>query len=95
LQLKCGKNLINFSFDYNVNLNDLNIDNTKVNKAAYYDAYKGQAITTPICNAGSVGTWKFNAPTNTAKFFNLAFTTKFKNKIKKFGFVGTLIRIVH
>ncbi|NLM00422.1 MAG: hypothetical protein GX220_03085 [Treponema sp.] len=33
-------------------MNDLNIDNTKVNKAAYYDAYKGQAITTPIYHAG-------------------------------------------
>jgi hypothetical protein len=47
--------------------------------------YKTQAITAPICNARRVATCKFIAFSFTAKSFDLAFTTKFKNKIQKFG----------
>ena len=46
-------------------------------------ANKSQAITTPICNAKSGCKRSYDALPFTAKFFDLAFTIKFKSKIQK------------
>ena len=51
-----------------------------------------QLLTTPICNAEIGCNCSYVTHPNAAKFFDLAFTTKFKNKTKKSGSVGTLKR---